>query len=263
MALIRSAFASDFDGTLCTSNWITGEQFYREEDLEAVRRYRDAGGLFGICTGRPLSSVRESLEGLLELDFYIVTTGAQVLDRHLNVLWERTIPRDVAQSIFDRHASSSSVVLAVTEQEFVSVRDDMGMGLRVASSLDDVRGKLFGVSVECKEDQDAARSVCADINERFAGKVAAFQNLGSVDIVPVGCSKGEGVRIVRDALGVDVVAGIGDSYNDLPLLSAADISYTFESSPSVVRDAADVVVGTLEDAVLHFGQTEMVRMRRP
>ena len=252
MGMEGTAFASDFDGTLCTSNWETREQFFRDEDLEAVRRYQEAGGLFGICTGRPLSSVIESLEGLLELDFYIVTTGAQVLDHDLNVLWERTIPRGVAQSIFDRHASPSSVVLAVTEREFVSVRDEMGMGLRVVPSLDDVRGKLLGVSVECRGDQDAARAVCADINERFACDVEAFQNLGSVDVVPSGCSKGEGVRIVQRALGIETMAGAGDSYNDLPLLSAVDVSYTFASSPAVVRDAANVVVNTLEEAVLHF-----------
>ncbi len=252
MNMVGTAFASDFDGTLCASDWETGEESYRDEDLEAIQKYREAGGLFGICTGRPLMAVIESLEGLLELDFYIVSTGAQVLDHDRNLLWERTISRDVAQAIFDRHASPNSVLLADTEQDFASVRDEMGRGLRVAPSLDEVRGKLLGVSVECRGDEDAARAVCADINERFAGEVAAFQNLGSVDIVPAGCSKGEGMRIVRRALGIEAMAGAGDSYNDLPLLSAADVAYTFVSSPAVVRNAADVVVNTLEEAVLHF-----------
>lgn len=252
MATAGTAFASDFDGTLCQSDWNTGEQHFDPRNLEAIRRYQEAGGLFGICTGRPLGSVLESLEGILQLDFYIVTTGSVVLDRDLNKLWERTIPRDVAQELFDRYASPTSVMLAVTDERFVSLRDRMGNDLPVAASLAEVPGDLLDISIECHADQDAARCICEDLNARFGNVVTGFQNLGSVDVVPRGCSKGAGVEVIRRALDVDAVAGIGDSFNDLPLLQAADVAYTFVESPEEVRSAADVVVRTLAEAVEDF-----------
>ncbi len=254
MAAQHTAFASDFDGTLCWSDWTTGEQRFDPRDLEAVRAYQQAGGLFGVCTGRPLSSILESVEGKIELDFYIVMTGSQVFDHELNKLWERVVDRDVAQELFDRYASPEAVMVAVTESQFVSVHDRMGSALPVVASLSQMRGDLYGVSFECAGDRDAARAICADINERYGDVVSGFQNLGSVDIVPVGCSKGSGVRVVREAFGVDIVAGIGDSYNDLPLLSAADVAYTFGASPAEVRGEADVVIETLADAIEDFSE---------
>ena len=252
VAIENTAFASDFDGTLCQSNWETGETHFDPANLEAIRSYQAAGGLFGICTGRPLTSVLESLDGILTLDFYIVVTGAQVLDRDLGKLWERTIRRDVAEEIYERYASPEAVMVAVTEGKFVSIRDSMDNMLPVVGSLAEIDGDLLDVSLECRGNEKVARAICEDLNRRYGEVVTGFQNLGSVDIVPVGCSKGTGVQIVREALGVRSIAGIGDSYNDLPLLAAADASYTFDTSPEVVRRGADVVVHTLADALRDF-----------
>jgi hypothetical protein len=66
------------------------------------------------------------------------------------------------------------------------------------------------------------------------------------------------IQLVIDkckALGVNVVAGAGDSYNDLPLLTAADVSYTFHTSPAQVRAAATNTVADLAEALGHFMQS--------
>ena len=90
------------------------------------------------------------------------------------------------------------------------------------------------------------------MNLRYGGSIEGFQNLGSVDVVAKGCSKGAGVSVVREALGLSCMVGIGDSYNDLALLKAADVSYTFHSSPQEVRDVATYVVEDLAEALEHF-----------
>lgn len=252
MTVRGTAMASDFDGTMCHSNWETGEQSFDPRNLEAIRRYQDEGGLFGVCTGRPMQSILEVLEGILDLDFYIVTTGSQVFDGNHRLLWERSIERGVAQELYERFSSPKSTMVAVSEGQFVSVGYPMNDAMPTVPSLDDVRGTLLGVSFECLGNRDVAREVCEEINASFAGVVEGFQNLGSVDVVPAGCSKGTGVDVVRKALGLRRIAGIGDSYNDLPLLGAADVAYTFEESPAEVRDAADVVVRTLADALADF-----------
>ena len=45
MATLGTAFASDFDGTLCQSDWVTGEQHFDPANLDAIRRYQADGGL--------------------------------------------------------------------------------------------------------------------------------------------------------------------------------------------------------------------------
>jgi hydroxymethylpyrimidine pyrophosphatase-like HAD family hydrolase len=70
-----------------------------------------------------------------------------------------------------------------------------------------------------------------------------------VDIVAAGCSKGTGVDKVRELFGIDRFGGIGDSYNDLPLLQASDISFTFPDAPDELREAADEIVRSVSEAI--------------
>ena len=68
---------SDFDGTLTPS-------FYTlvDETTEAIKRYREAGGKFALCTGRPVSDTSKVLgAGDLECDAVCYSQGAIV---HVN-----------------------------------------------------------------------------------------------------------------------------------------------------------------------------------
>jgi hydroxymethylpyrimidine pyrophosphatase-like HAD family hydrolase len=102
--------------------------------------------------------------------------------------------------------------------------------------------------------QECAARFVAGVGELLGGRVSAFQNLDSVDVVPAGCSKGAGLSVARGRLGLGLVGGIGDSFNDVPLLDEADVAYTFNRAPEVVRECADVlvddVVGALADLEL-------------
>ena len=90
------------------------------------------------------------------------------------------------------------------------------------------------------------------VNERFAGIVQAYVNLASIDVVPAGCSKGTGLRMAAEHYGATLTAGIGDSYNDLELLKAADVAYTFHSSPAEMHADADVLVDAAAEAIRDF-----------
>ena len=54
---------------------------------------------------------------------------------------------------------------------------------------------------------------------------------------------------MRDTYGDFILYGIGDSINDLPLLEASDVSYTFPYAPEICRQRADKVVDTIVDAL--------------
>ena len=246
------AFASDFDGTLCVSDWESGVEHITSANIEAVHRFQDSGGLFGICTGRPIYSVQKSLKGVIVPDFYIATTGAQVMGTEGVLLLERDLDRALANELCERYGRLECALVAISENEFAEIGGDTAPWFRSVGTLSELEGRIFGVSLEFGSDEQAAERAAADINERYAGVAEAFQNLGSVDIVREGCSKGAGVHVAKAGLGVRLIAGIGDSYNDLTLLRAADVAYTFPTSPAVVREAADMVVSSVAEALEHF-----------
>ena len=74
-----------------------------------------------------------------------------------------------------------------------------------------------------------------------------------MDIAPLGCTKGKGVLLLKEYMqkkyGEITLYGIGDSVNDLPLLEASDVSYTFPYAPDFVQKKATKVVPTIVEAL--------------
>ena len=99
------------------------------------------------------------------------------------------------------------------------------------------------------ETLEEAAALTRELNDKYGDYLNAFQNVIEVDIAPKGTSKGEAVSVIRRYYGDCKVYAIGDSMNDLPLLEAADVSYTFHYAPEEVQRKATKVVDTIVDAL--------------
>ena len=123
----------------------------------------------------------------------------------------------------------------------------------VITGVDDApEGLIHQVSIHT-ESLEEARDISAYINRTYGDAVEAFQNVIEIDIAPKGCSKGKGVLYLRqymkDKWGDCQFFGIGDSINDLPLIEASDISYTFPYAPKELQEKVTMVVDTICDAL--------------
>ena len=247
----KKVFASDFDGTL---------YFYKAEDklpaanVEAIRRYQAAGCLFGLCTGRQVGGLTPFITGLVRPDFYITSSGANIVDGDMKPILKRGVDRDVADALVkELNPKGYRLTLDVEGDICVFAKMDYPGKYYVITGVDDApQGLIHQVSVHTESLDDAAR-LSAEINRRFGDRIEAFQNVIEIDIAPKGCSKGKGVEALREhmreAYGDITLYGIGDSINDLPLLRAADVSYTFPYAPDICRQTADKVVPTIVDAL--------------
>ena len=70
-----------------------------------------------------------------------------------------------------------------------------------------------------------------------------------IDITEKGCSKGLGILKLKELMHLEEVAGIGDSYNDIPMLETVDHSFTFPTSPESLTSIVDDVVDSVEEAL--------------
>ena len=84
------ALASDIDGTLVFNQQI------KKQDKEAIEKYQKEH-LFGVCSGRPRCALFD-LEKL-KLDFYILSSGAMILDKGFNII------QDFSMNIKRKHIS--------------------------------------------------------------------------------------------------------------------------------------------------------------
>ena len=249
----RRAFASDFDGTIWFN--VDGRWTYLKEDMEAMRSFQRGGGLFGISTGRTLNGIEAGMrlvmapEDLVRFDFYILVNGACIRDADHTPILMRYAPVDALREIHTRYAGSARAVVQANDTVY-TFEEPLSTQTRV-NGFEDIPGKPHGISLWFG-DTELCRQVAKDISKEYAGALVAYANRQIVDVVPAGCSKGVAIRVVREHFGVERVAAIGDSYNDVPMLEAADASYTFPRAPREVQDLADNVVETASDAIAHF-----------
>ena len=248
-------FASDFDGTLYFYKGATEAERLPPVSVETIRRYQAAGHLFGLCTGRQVGGLTPFIGGILAPDFYITSSGANIVDRELKPILKRGVDRGVADALIRAyHPKGYRMTLDIEGDICVFSKMDYPGFYYVISGVDDApEGLIHQVSIHTESLDDAA-AIVATVNERFGDQVQAFQNVVEVDIAPRGCSKGKGVAYLRDYMkqhwGEVRLYGIGDSMNDLPLLEAADVSYTFPYAPEIVQKRATKVVPTIVDALL-------------
>lgn len=246
------AFASDFDGTLCFHDEPNTHEF-READLQAIKDFQASGGLFGICTGRVYGSLVLQAGPIVSQDFCIAASGAAIYDAQGALLWGKPLERAVVRELYDSYQGSVRDCIFLVGEDYwlLNAPSAPWPGIHVADSFDELADPFFGFSIETVTVEQAAQ-IAREIAERYEGRCVGYQNLNSVDVVAWGCSKGTGVNYVREHFGARAVGGMGDSFNDLPMLNAADVAYTFPQSDVLVRDAADHLVSGVAEALEHF-----------
>ena len=252
---MKKVFASDFDGTL---------YFYKAEDdrklpkenVEKIRDYQGKGHLFGLCTGRQVGGLTPFITGFVEPDFFITSSGANIVDRNYQEIYKRGVDPKVADAlIHEMNPKGFRLTLDVEGDICVFAKMDYPGKYYVISGIEDCpKGRIHQVSIHTESLEDAAK-YAKWVNDHFSDSVEAFQNVLEIDIAPKGCSKGKGVNILRGKLeekyGKIRLYGIGDSINDLPLLQTSDVSYTFPYAPKEVQARADHIVETIVDALEH------------
>lgn len=240
----KLALASDFDGTI---HFMFEEVKYKPQDIKAVAEFQQAGNLFGVCTGRSMKGITDYMEGEFTFDFYIFVSGALILDRDFNVIFKKTISRELTQQIHEQYEERVKLVIQANDTVYC-FRNPRPMQI-VIESLDDIPGDdIYGLSFATGSPEEA-NQIAAEVNEKYGHTVKAYANVHNVDIVHKECSKGHAVQIIKEKMNLPFIAGIGDSHNDVPMLEMCDCSFTFSYSPESVQKKATYVVDNAAEAV--------------
>ena len=193
----------------------------------------------------------------------ITSSGSNIVDGSFQEIYRRGVDPEVADALIrEMNPKGFRLTLDVNGDICVFRKMDYPGKYYVITGIEDCpEGLIHQVSIHTESLEDAAR-YAKWVNDHFGDRVEAFQNVVEIDIAPRGCSKGKGVLLLKEKMeeryGPIRLYGIGDSINDLPLLEASDVSYTFPYAPSEVQQRADYVVETIVDALDH-SMKEMVQ----
>ena len=85
---------ADIDGTL-----VTKEKLLTPRSVEAVRRLKNAGIMFGVTTGRPPVGARMLIDSLPSLKFIAGFNGGVIVRSDFSLFKQNLLPTAVAQQV--------------------------------------------------------------------------------------------------------------------------------------------------------------------
>ena len=279
----RRLISTDLDGTIVFNGTIS------LRDREAMARWRAAGNLLVINTGRSVSALEHVVVPMgLEFDNAILYTGAAIVDADIRVQCSTALPAGVVEDILDFVEGAPGVTVFTTGlDEDLLVYDTIGSGselltlFRPATRRELDGREVIGVPMRFIDPEMAARTETY-LHRRWEGQAVGFRNQDFIDVVPASASKGAGLRQLVASLAEppapetsgdaeeagEVPAGgsvglgvgscspepmetwsIGDSWNDISMHQAADHSYALPWSPPEVVAQCDGTVSSLADLI--------------
>ena len=249
----------DVDDTL-----ITGDLVIPSPVIEAVARAKAAGVIVTLATGRMFASIRPFAQQLELTAPLIAYNGALVRDLSGRVFSHRFVPKAFVVELAE-FAQAEGVCLNLYVDDELFVAEDgepvryyakiaglephyVGDLVAFARNLPDDGGSTKVLLVAAAEDVPRYMDI---LRPRFAGRIAMSRSKPRfIEMVAEGVSKGRALAALAEAHGIPLeqVMAIGDSYNDLEMLTAAGIGVAMGNAPEAVKQAADVVVATNEEA---------------
>ena len=251
--------ATDLDGTILFDRKVSSA------DREAMRRWRAAGNLLVVDTGKSVFATRDTLEPLgVVFDYAIAFTGAVLADGDYRVLTSRFLPDGLAHEIVMSLQGIDGLTVFATTLETDHIVSDTYhevspiLQVFVPMSPEEMTGHRF-IGVPMRVRDDAARErIVADLTERWGGQIEVVRNQEFLDVIPAGATKGSGLKdLIAWLTGPDgphpgariETWSLGDSWNDIPMHEAADHAVALPWSPPDVTAACECTMGSMTELV--------------
>lgn len=240
--------ASDFDGTINIGDG-------KERDAEAILKWRGAGNIFSVISGRNTPSIRQLIKRYdLYPDYVMGDSGNTRYTIEGELVSCNMVDAKYVMPLCDTLMEMGTYYICINQPEIATIvyYDKRGKGDNIELERDKVLSFKAFTQVSAIYTSGEAAQVAADcINERFNGNMLAHRNGACLDIVPNGSSKAVCITDFTEKLGVlpENVYCIGDNYNDIPMLDKFN-SFVVNNAPDDVKKHAKVaVVNSVADMI--------------
>lgn len=241
--------ASDYDGTLNHGG-------IDDEKRNAIKRWRMAGNLFGLVSGRGIESLLEiPKRNNFEYDFLLASNGAVIADINGNVLAESRCDGALAKPLLE-FILSLGCQWADVHTEFkctIDLNDEERLEDEFTlETLPEIPyfNQISTILPDCKE----AERVTTAVKEKFGGHLNPLQNGSCIDIVSADMNKAVGLYKFLELVGAeyDDLVTVGDNINDTHMI-AEFRSYAMENAVQSIKDLANYETAS----VTHLIEKEM------
>lgn len=268
--------ATDLDGTLIASN---GE--ISTENFEAMEKTIKKGLYIVPTTGRSFYEMPKELRERKSYTHCICSNGAVIFDRDGNEIWKSTFSMDKTMELFDILSEYDTMIEVYTKgtpvTETSKLIKEAYIHYRVEENYHDVltatRKGVENLKSFLSENSEGAEMLnifFSDAGERKE----AFERIGKLDYVELTTSmasnmeilqrsvnKGSSLKMLCEKLKVkkEEVMAMGDSRNDLTLLSAAGTALAVANACDDLKKVADEVICSCDESAMAYALSRFVQ----
>ena len=197
-----------------------------------------------VATARPLTEAKPIFDHLALSGPCVITNGTQIYDPiKKEIIYEVTLPNDILPKIFALCQRYTLAPLVHDGTKDVRYRQNKPPGKALSVYIPEIE----------QEDIDFFVKVFS-VDERIQVQklIAWDKRYMSLDIMSSEASKLHGILEVARILGIttEEIIGVGDGYNDFPLLMACGLKIAMGNAVPELKEIADFVAPTVyEDGV--------------
>ncbi len=252
------AIISDVDGTLMGK-----DRTISQEVKNSIRKLKTSNVTFLVATGRNFYGLIKTACKELDLKAPQITAGgSEIVDpRTSEVISAEYIPNNEIKRLFDLLVSKN--VAFWIEKDFCVYTKDAqeypSLGPSVYKKLSNIKlNNVPKLGILPVEDVQIGEELEVRLKAEFKGLhvTKSFSPQGRTwDITGAMGNKQEAVLKVSRLLGIltQEIIGIGDGYNDFPLLEACGYKVAMDNANPELKEIADIVIPSLdEDGVAVF-----------
>lgn len=252
--------ALDMDGTLLTS-----DHHVSEGCRDAIKAAKEQGKYAVLSTGRNLDELKDNASELCDVPFYICESGALVYDcKTKERLFHISLPEEIVKEILDIMEEYDAMPYFASNGETVVERFRKGhmtyfnmgkyeeMLFRQGSVIIDCSMKEYYEKTLCSVEKfnifcastEVRETLFAHLKSRNLPITMVYSEIASIEISPLGVSKGLGLTKLCEHLGISIEESIavGDADNDMEILKTAGLSVAMGNAAPYVKEICDVIV---------------------
>lgn len=239
---------TDMDGTFLPSSKVASA-----ENLEAVNRFQQMGGRFSIATGRALQASKLYFD-TINVNFpAIMCNGGLCYDVNNKENIASVYLPDFAFEITDKILKDNPDIgceVVLLNELYVPQMNDAEKEHNQICKITPISAPLCDIPKNWYKVLFADKSDRIDVLERYVEK-HCFEGVDFVrssehylEILPKNISKGSAAQLLKKKYGDEnsLLVCVGDYYNDLEMLMAADVAVCPSNAVAEVKEACDIVL---------------------
>lgn len=244
---------TDLDGTLLDT-----EKNISDENIKAIKKFREDGGKFTIATGRG-HFMSKPYYNKLNIDVpLVIYNGAAIFDyKNDKFIWKCTLPnmaREYIKSVIEKFDDIGIEILLDKDVYVVAINDyeqahlDLEKTEHIRCSVDDVPDGWIKILMVI--DENRINELAEFLNKNCSEGVDYIQSSEHYyEMLPKNANKGIAMLKLLELTGNTNLysVAIGDFMNDISMITMANLGVAVQNAEPQVKECADLIVGSNDE----------------